>query len=189
MSTLSTLGDRLTYFSGGELPSHWEIISMDVKQGDPLPLVKYLHIHHTPEEVPMQTNWSLTGVRSNGRYETRQEKQELTRKQPQLGRPEAFCATLIPIKKSEVWWELTQEERRDIFETQSQHISHSMQYLPAIARRLYHCRDLGEPFDFLTWFEYAPEHANAFEDLVGYLRSTQEWTFVERDISIRLIHP
>src|SRR2546428_7160638 len=33
-------------------------------------------------------------------------------------------------------------------------------YLPAIARRLYHCRDLGEPFDFLTWFEYAPADAN-----------------------------
>ncbi len=32
-----------------------------------------------------------------------------------------------------------------------------MRYLLAVARRLYHCRDLGEPFDFLTWFEYAPQ--------------------------------
>jgi hypothetical protein len=40
-----------------------------------------------------------------------------------------------------------------------------MEYLPAVARRLHHSRELGEPFDFLTWFEYAPEHADAFEEL------------------------
>ncbi|MFN8889797.1 MAG: chlorite dismutase, partial [Cyclobacteriaceae bacterium] len=56
----------------------------------------------------------------------------------------------------------------------------------AIARKLYHCRDIGEPFDFLTWFEYAPEHATAFEDLVGKLRETEEWKYVDREIDIRL---
>jgi len=59
--------------------------------------------------------------------------------------------------------------------------------LPAIARKLYHCRDIGEPFDFLTWFEYAPSHANAFEDLVGRLRETAEWKYVEREIDLRLM--
>ena len=44
----------------------------------------------------------------------------------------------------------------------------------------------GEPFDFLTWFEYAPEDAGAFEDLVGSLRGTEEWTYVEREVDIRL---
>ncbi len=53
-----------------------------------------------------------------------------------------------------------------------------------IARQLYHCRDLGEPFDFLTWFEYAPEHAMFFEDLVKVLRATEEWTYVEREVDI-----
>ena len=61
-----------------------------------------------------------------------------------------------------------------------------MKYMPAIARRLYHARDLGEPFDFLTWFEYAPQDADLFEDLVRMLRSTEEWTFVEREVDIRL---
>ena len=61
-----------------------------------------------------------------------------------------------------------------------------LQYLPAVARQLYHCRDLGEPFDFLTWFEYAPEHAAAFEELVAALRATAEWTYVEREVDIRL---
>jgi len=61
-----------------------------------------------------------------------------------------------------------------------------MKYLPRIARRLYHSRDLGEPFDFLTWFEFAPENAQAFDDLVGMLRSREEWSFVDREVEIRL---
>ena len=95
------------------------------------------------------------------RYTERAEKEQLEAVQAALGRPEATCAALIPIKKSAAWWELTQEERRKIFEDKSHHIAGSLKYLPAIARQLYHCRDLGEPFDFLTWFEYAPEHADA----------------------------
>jgi hypothetical protein len=48
-------------------------------------------------------------------------------------------------------------------------------YVTRIARRLYHCYDLGEPFDFLTWFEFTPDAAGVFEDLVWSLRSTEEW--------------
>ncbi len=61
-----------------------------------------------------------------------------------------------------------------------------MDYLPAVARRLHHCRELGEPFDFLTWFEYAPEHTGAFEEMVGKLRRTPEWQYIDREIDIRL---
>jgi hypothetical protein len=35
------------------------------------------------------------------------------------------------------------------------------------------------------WFEYAPEHADAFEELVRRLRSTAEWWYVEREVDIR----
>jgi hypothetical protein len=45
---------------------------------------------------------------------------------------------------------------------------------------------LGEPFDFLTWFEFTPEHAAAFEELVRRLRGTEEWAYVEREIDLRL---
>jgi hypothetical protein len=38
----------------------------------------------------------------------------------------------------------------------------------------------------LTWFDYAPQDAPAFEDLVGELRATEEWTFIEREVDIRL---
>ena len=55
-----------------------------------------------------------------------------------------------------------------------------------MARRLHHCRDLGQPFDFLTWFEYAPSSVAAFEALVARLRATEEWSCAEREIDIRL---
>ena len=73
------------------------------------------------------------------------------------GRPTADRAALIPLRKNAAWWALTQDERRHIFEAQSHHTQIGLDYLPAIARRLHHCRDLGEPqpFDFLTWFEFA----------------------------------
>ncbi len=66
------------------------------------------------------------------------------------------------------------------------HIKIGLEYLPAVARRLYHGRDLGEPFDFLTWFEYAPQHAPEFEELVARLRQTREWEFVAHEVDIRL---
>ena len=91
------------------------------------------------------------------------------------------------IRKSQAWWELTQEERRKIFEDKSHHIASSLRFLPAIARQLYHCRDLGEPFDFLTWFEFAPADASLFEELVGMLRQTEEWTYVEREVDVRMV--
>jgi chlorite dismutase len=106
-------------------------------------------------------------------------------KQEMLLRPQATRAALIPIRKAAAWWDLAQNERRAIFEEQSRHIGIGM-YLPAVAIRLHHSRELGEPFDFLTWFEYAPEHADAFEDMVRRLRSTAEWRYVEREVDIRL---
>ncbi|MFC7539824.1 chlorite dismutase family protein [Siccirubricoccus deserti] len=103
-----------------------------------------------------------------------------------LLRPQATRAALIPIRKTEAWWALAQDERRAILEEQSRHIGIGMEYLPAVARRLYHSRELGEPFDFLTWFEYAPEHAADFEELVRRLRQTAEWAYVDREVDIRL---
>jgi hypothetical protein len=98
------------------------------------------------------------------------------------------CAALIPIRKSDAWWAMTQDERRAVFEEQSQHMRIGMKYLPPIARRLHHCRDLAEPgaFDFLTWFEFAPSYASAFEDLLAELRQSEEWKYVVHEVDIRL---
>lgn len=130
--------------------------------------------------------WMLRGFTSNTRYTTRLEADSLTARQQGLGRPASTLAALIPIRKSEAWWTLAQDERREIFEAQSKHIEIGQEYLPGIARRLHHCRDLGGDFDFLTWFEFAPDDNNAFETLLERLRQSPEWNYVEREVDIRL---
>jgi chlorite dismutase len=177
-----------TTFRGGQ-SGGWRITSLGAVKGPALAAVPALSVVHSEAIalplLPSQTSWRLAGVASHVRYAERPEKTRLAEVQAPLGRIEASCAALIPIRKSAAWWDLTQEERRRIFEDQSHHIAASLKYLPDIARQLYHCRDLGEPFDFLTWFEYAPEHASLFEDLVGMLRGTEEWTYVEREVDVR----
>ena len=63
-----------------------------------------------------------------------------------------------------------------------------MRYLPAIARRLLHCRDLDDeaPFDFLGFLDYAPETEGMFNEMLDRLRATREWSFMDREIDIRL---
>ena len=137
-------------------------------------------------DEPGPSTWVLHGLTSNLRYTRRAEVDALAVRQEGLRRPQATCAALIPIRKSDAWWALAQDERRAIFEEQSRHIGIGLDYLPAVARRLHHSRDLNEPFDFLTWFEFAPEHTGAFETMVGRLRDTPEWRYVDREVDIRL---
>ncbi|NVN84989.1 MAG: chlorite dismutase family protein [Rhodopseudomonas sp.] len=178
-----------TIFRGGD-DGVWRVTMQAPVSGAALPPVRYLAIEQATDLAcsvgPSESSWQLTGVASHVRYVERNEKIQLGARQAGLGRSGATCAALIPIQKSAAWWELTQDERRQIFEDKSHHIAGSLKYLPAIARQLYHCRDLGEPFDFLTWFEYAPTDATLFEDLVGELRRTAEWAYVTREIDFRL---
>ncbi len=173
-------------FNGGQ-QGPWRIERMTTIIGQPLAAASRLDIREGVNAIRGQAStWVLRGVTSNTRYTTRPEANSLSAKQEGLVRPEATRAALIPIRKSEAWWNLAQDERRAIFEEQSRHIAIGLDYLPAVARRLYHCRELGETFDFLTWFEYAPQQETSFEELVGRLRGTGEWSYVERDIDIRL---
>lgn len=167
----------------------WRVTSQCAVSGEPLSSIASLAVTPSIEFTArphFAPDWPLIGRASHVRYVEKAEKDRLVSVQAGLGRPEATCAALIPIRKSDEWWALTQDERREIFETKSQHIAASMTYLPAIARQLYHARDLGQPFDFLTWFEFAPEHTNAFDDLLGMLRGTLEWTYVTREVEFRL---
>jgi chlorite dismutase len=160
---------------------------MRVIAGQALPSVPRLSIFEGNQTATLEGSiWLLRGVTSYERYLHKMERSALMVQQAELGRLEATWAALIPIKKSTAWWELAQDERKTIFEERSHHITIGLKYVARIARRLYHGYDLGEPFDFLTWFEYAPEDAGAFEDLVGSLRGTEEWTYVEREVDIRL---
>ena len=178
-----------TTFRGGPSGA-WRVTALSPVKGAALAAVHSLSVVHSEAIalplLPSPTSWRLAGVASHVRYVERAEKEALAAAQAPLGRPDATCAALIPIKKSAAWWELTQEERRQIFEDKSHHIASSLKYLPAIARQLYHCRELGQPFDFVTWFEFEPAQAELFEELVGMLRATEEWNYVEREVDIRV---
>lgn len=173
-------------FVGGKT-GRWRVQSISAVRGASLDAVDQLDVR--PADVGSSapgSGWCLQGQISNLRYATRGELTTLRSSQEPLGRVHARCAAFIPIKKSAAWWELAQDERRAIFEEQSHHTAVGLKYLPAIARQLYHSRDLAQPFDFLTWFEYAPEFADTFEELVAKLRATAEWAYVEREVDIRL---
>jgi chlorite dismutase len=178
-----------TTFRGGQTGT-WQVLSIAPVIGESLPTMPALSITHADAislpPAPSTNSWRLIGTASHVRYVERLEKIALNKVQAGLGRPEATCAALIPIRKSNAWWLMSQNERRRIFEDKSRHIADSLKYLPAIARQLYHARDLGGPFDFLTWFEFAPEHAELFEELVAMLRGSEEWQFVEREVDVRL---
>ena len=165
----------------------WRIDRLTTVIGEGLPAAERLAVLEGSEApAPTEAGWVLRGVTSNTRYTNRSEVDALVAGQQGLSRPQATRAALIPIRKTEAWWALAQDERRAIFEEQSRHIGVGLEYLPAVARRLHHSRELGEPFDFLTWFEYAPEHSESFEELVRRLRDTEEWRYVDREVDIRL---
>jgi chlorite dismutase len=178
---------RLWYFAGGNT-GQFQVHEVRAVIGEGLPEVARLAVGHGDtafEEAPV---FCFRGVVSNDRYVTRTEKSELVAVQQQLGRPESTRGALIPIKKSQAWWDLTQEERRAIFEERSAHIQLGKRVLPNVARRLHHCRDLGhaEPFDFLTWFDFSADDEPRFDELVAALRETEEWRYVEREVEVRV---
>lgn len=177
---------RLFHFSAGAA-GPWRIVRIDAIRGEPLPGAERLAVD-TALPTSSDARWTLRGIISNERYVERAERQQLVAVQEGLGRPAASHAALIPIRKSSAWWQLTQDDRRAIFEQSSRHTAIGLRYLPAVARRLHHCRDLGEdePFDFLTWFEFAPADAARFDELLAALRATPEWDFVEREVEVRL---
>lgn len=173
-------------FVGGRI-GHWKIDSIRPVFGDSLPNATHLAVCEENDDRDVQGSvWTLRGSTGSARYTHQSEAEALSEKQEGLGRPAATCAALIPIKKSGEWWSLAQDQRRSLFEEQSHHIRIGLEYLPGVSRRLHHGRELGEPFDFLTWFEYRPEDGEAFEQLVARLRKTPEWRFVEREVDIRL---
>lgn len=165
----------------------WRVDRIEAVVGESLAMAERLDVHEGPgAPAAPDARWALRGTTSNTRYTNRAEIDALVAVQAPLRRPRACRAALIPIRKTEAWWDLAQDERRRIFEEQSRHIGIGLEYLPGVARRLHHSRELGEPFDFLTWFEYAPEDAEAFDHMVGRLRATPEWRYVEREVDIRL---
>src|SRR5438477_6410293 len=131
-----------TTFRGGQSGA-WRITLNSTVKGEGLAAVPALAITQSEAIalpiLPSATAWRLAGVTSHVRYVEKAEKEQLAEKQAPLGRKEASFAALIPIRKSAAWWALRQDERREILEAKSHHISGSLKYLPQVARQLYHC--------------------------------------------------
>lgn len=186
--SVTAASSRLFNFTGG-ITGQWTVESVQNLVGEPMTAPARLSVVSGPvAELPDGALWQLRGLTSNERYVQRDEKTALVSRQEGLGRQASTHAALIPIRKTAAWWALAQDERRQIFEAQSRHIAIGMKYLPAVARKLHHCRDVGtdEPFDFLTWFEFAPADTPAFEDLLLALRTSPEWAYIDREVDIRL---
>ncbi|RYF28930.1 MAG: hypothetical protein EOO23_07220 [Comamonadaceae bacterium] len=105
---------RLFSFVGGET-GPWRITSTRAVAGEGIAQAARLAV--VPDmspETAASSGWVLRGITSNERYVVRSEKEQLLARQQGLGRAEATCAALIPIRKSQAWWALTQDERRAI---------------------------------------------------------------------------
>lgn len=182
------VSSRATTFVGGRTGSML-VTSQETLSGQPIARVEAIEMMPgIALGMPAGAVWVLRGIASNDRYTTRAEKSELICKQVAVGRPEATKAALFLLRKRAEWWALSQDERRAVLEEDSHHIAIGMRYLPAVARRLLHCRDLDEeaPFDFIGFLDFAPESEAAFDEMVTKLRATREWSFMEREIDIRL---
>lgn len=165
----------------GAATGNWRVRRQVRVSGPPLAAVSHLDTSGNARSAL----WTLTGLASNLRYTDAAERADLLAVQAPLARPEARISVLIPIRKSAAWWAMAQDERLAIYR-RGAHFRIGRDYLPAIARRLLHSRDLGEPFDFLTWFDFAPEHESDFDHMLERLRASEEWRFVDREIEFRL---
>ena len=137
-----------TTFVGGDSGA-WRVASVSPVRGQALDHVSHVDVRAAGNSASRGSDvWTLEGQASNLRYSTRAELTTLRSRQEGLGRPQALRAAMIPIRKSTAWWDMPQDERRAIFEEASQHTAIGLKYLPAVARQLYHCRDLGQPIRF-----------------------------------------
>jgi chlorite dismutase len=164
----------------------WAIDSVRAIRGPGLAPAVRLEIADARTAMLTPALWRVRGLTSHAHYATRSELQALERIAQPLGRPGATAAVMIPIRKSEAWWALAQDERRRIFEEASHHTALGLAAGPAIARKLYHSRAICEEFDFVTWFEFAAGDAPVFDTLTAQLRATEEWTYVEREVEVRM---
>ena len=169
LSKRQVAGNLFNYIGG--TTGTWRMTNVVTHSGQPLKPATHVEIVNGQlDRTPSRTAWILRAVVSTTRY--------ITREEP--------SAALKLIRKSPARWSLAQNERRELIEARSKQMASRMRYLPTIARRLQLNRNLGESFDFVTWFEYGVQDTCVFDDLVGTVRASEEWQFVEREIDMRL---
>ena len=150
----------------------WLIEGMSAPVGEPLPPAARLAVVEGAEAEIAEGRWVLRGVVAGQGEDARAD-------QLPLGRPEARCAALVAVRMAPAWWERAEEDRRAL----SANIEHG----PAVSRRIHRARDRDEPFDVLTWFEFPPDRQPEVDEIAARLRDSEEWSYVEREVDIRLI--
>jgi len=100
---------------------------------------------------------------------------------------------LIPIRKSDAWWNLGHNRRFDYMNGSSTHRGHTKigeEYASLIFRQLMHSRYMDaakRPYDFLTYFEFRDAERDWFKSLLRSLRDetiNSEWAMVEMEQEI-----
>ncbi len=133
------------------------------------------------------------GVTQHLHYTSYAQRQELDRRSiPELEPSDHTAAVLIPIRKSQEWWRLSQDQRQAYFQKTDTHEGHTavgLRYADQIFRKLYHSRYLGAvlKYDFLTYFEFMDVYKRNFRTLLSELRDTKdnpEWAFVDSEFEI-----
>jgi len=150
----------------------WLIEGMTAPVGEPLPPAARLSVVEGAAAEIAEGRWVLRGVVAGQGEDARVD-------QLPLGRPDARCAALLAVRMSPAWWERAEEDRRAL----SANIEHG----PTVSRRIHRARDRDEPFDVLTWFECPPDRHAELDGLVASLRDSGEWSYVAREVEIRLI--
>ncbi len=144
----------------------------------------------SPKKLPVR---QFYGVAQHSHYTSNQHRELLDGiSLPEVAASENTIAVLIPIRKSEEWWSLPQDQRQAYFEkTESWegHTAIGLKFADRIFRRLYHSRYLGMQldYDFLTYFEFEEKYQRDFRALLSQLRDTRlnpEWKFVDKEFEV-----
>jgi len=132
----------------------------------------------------------LIGVTQQLLYTRAAERADLATTEPPG--TDALCV-LIPVTKSDAWWQLALDERDALFRgagTRPGHVTLGLPLAHTLLRKLYHGRPLsGAGWDLLAYLECAPSERRAFEALLAGLRDPEqnpEWNYVEREAEIWL---
>jgi hypothetical protein len=187
----------LTFDPGGRAyVNRYEVRKLvDVKGGpriDLKPGSGYLRVE-TPAPWSSPATHAYHGVTEHLHYTTAAQARLLDRDAvAELPASPKTLAVLIPVKKSPEWWDLAQDERNAYFQRTHAlegHTEIGLRLAGAIYRRLFHCRALGEHFDFLAYFELEEAREAEFKALLLRLRDVRanpEWAFVVDEFELWL---
>jgi hypothetical protein len=172
--------------------STYKVEEVQTVSGRPLPIAPGWQVTRVESlaRIPSYPcDLCLQGVGQHLSYTSARDRQRLAG----MSLPNAGpLAVVVTVSKSAAWWGLAQDERQTYFRNATSgnegHVAIGERYASKISRRLYHGRYLpGSEWDFITYFEFAEEHATGFRKLLAALRDRRrnpEWAFVERESEV-----